>query len=186
MYLIICLGNPGEQYQKNRHNIGFILAKAIIDHFSFEKVGKKFSSSMYRGKINNQDVFLIKPITFMNLSGKAVFEVLNFYKIPLENLLVIYDDVDLPLGKMRIRQSGSAGTHNGMKSIVASLNSSHFSRIRVGIGPKPERIPLDQFVLSNFTESEFVTVAEYKKQISQVLCVIFEDGMHKAMTVFNS
>ncbi|MFA5879455.1 MAG: aminoacyl-tRNA hydrolase [Candidatus Margulisiibacteriota bacterium] len=185
MYLIVCLGNPGEQYINTRHNVGFMMALSIIDKFAFCKIGKKFSSIMYRGTIMNQDCLLIKPQTFMNLSGKAVFDVINFYKIPLTNLLVIYDDVDLPLGKIRIRQNGSAGTHNGMKSIVASLKSSEFSRIRVGIGPKSEEIPLDQFVLSNFKKNELDVVLLYQEQINNILLMIFQEGVAKAMSIYN-
>ncbi len=154
MKLIVCLGNPGEKHKKTRHNIGFRIADSLIKDLSLSKVGNKFKSKLYEGKAGREKLFLIKPDTFMNLSGEAVQPLLGFYKIPLENMLVIYDDVDIPFGKIRFRPKGSAGTHNGMRSIINILGSGDFPRLRFGVGPVPLKWHIADFVLSNFTTEE--------------------------------
>jgi len=183
--LITCLGNPGEKYQNNRHNAGFLASREIIKCFELTKEGKKFSSLIYKGKIQEHPIILIKPATYMNLSGTAVQDVLNFYKIPIENLIVIYDDVDLNLGSIRIKPKGSAGTHNGMKSIIQNLKTDNFTRIRIGIGPKPENYPLDQFVLSNFTNDEIQILNTILPEIPKILTNLFIEDIERTMTKFN-
>ncbi len=156
---VICgLGNPGEKYEKTRHNVGF----RVLDEFArthefpaFEQKGKGLVSEQGQGF---KKVILLKPQTFMNLSGEAVQELLQFYKIEPKDLIVVYDDVDLPLGTLRYREKGSAGTHNGMKSIVQCLATLDFPRLRVGIESRgvtaPEQMPLDVFVLAPFLKEE--------------------------------
>lgn len=154
MQLIVCLGNPGEEYQLTRHNIGFILGKRIVNAFGFNRVGKKFKSILYSGEIAQQKTLLIFPQTYMNCSGEAVQLVQGFYKIPSENILVIYDDVDISFADLRLRKKGGAGTHNGMKSIIQCIKTQNFPRLRFGVGPKPEKWDLANFVLSNFSTEE--------------------------------
>ncbi len=165
MKIIVGLGNPGAKYLTTRHNCGFIFLDNFV-HQLEQKEGieikwqaepklKAITAKVpYQGKI----LYLVKPDTFMNLSGEAVKNVLDFFKEPLENLIVIYDDIDLPLGEIRIRDKGSAGTHNGMKSIIQTLGSENFLRIRLGIESRGEIAPklqdLSSFVLSNFTDHE--------------------------------
>ena len=158
MKLICGLGNPGEKYARTRHNVGFraldLLAEKM-DFPPFEERGKYLLSEKGQGK---NRIFLMKPLTFMNLSGEAVSEFLNFYKMSSSELTVVYDDVDLPLGKLRYRESGSAGTHNGMKSIVEHLATLDFPRLRIGIESRgttaPEQMALDVFVLAPFLPEE--------------------------------
>lgn len=158
MKLICGLGNPGEKYTKTRHNVGFRFIDAYAkahDFPDFEEKGKYWITEKGQGF---KKVILLKPTTFMNLSGEAVQEVLQFYKIEPKDLLVVYDDVDLPLGTLRYRESGSAGTHNGMKSIIQCLATLDFPRLRIGIESRgetaPEQMPLDAFVLAPFTPEE--------------------------------
>ena len=163
---IICgLGNPGKEYEKTRHNCGFMAIDALakeMDFPLFEADGKSLVSVKGTGK---NKVLLVKPQTFMNLSGEAVAELLNFYKVPPKDLLVIYDDVDLPLGEIRYREKGSAGTHNGMKSIVETLATIDFPRLRIGIesrgafeGSAPAQMDLTDFVLAPFLKEELVVL----------------------------
>lgn len=158
MKLICGLGNPGPKYENTRHNVGFKVLDAYAKREGFppfEERGKALISEKGTGR---DKIILLKPLTFMNLSGAAVAECLHFYKIPPADLLVIYDDVDLPLGTIRFREKGSAGTHNGMKSIVETLATLDFPRLRIGIESRgetaPEQIPLDAFVLAPFTPEE--------------------------------
>lgn len=158
MKLICGLGNPGAKYEKTRHNVGFRVVDRLaakLDFPPFESQGNCLLSVKGKGMGR---VFLMKPLTFMNLSGEALSAVLNFYKIPLADLTVVYDDVDLPLGTLRFREKGSAGTHNGMKSIVEKLASLDFPRLRVGIESRgvlaPEAMALDAFVLAPFLPEE--------------------------------
>jgi len=161
MKVIVGLGNIGEKYTNNRHNVGFLLLDKLSKKIEKEiaeslewKNESKFKSFVIKTKINSQEVLLVKPTTFMNLSGEAVKAIINFYKLTPKDIIVIYDDVDLPLGKTRLREKGSAGTHNGMKSIIEQLNTEEFPRIRIGIESRGEFAPKEQdlhsFVLSDF------------------------------------
>ncbi|MGN0997121.1 MAG: aminoacyl-tRNA hydrolase [Candidatus Ventricola sp.] len=154
MHIVIGLGNPGREYQRTRHNVGF----DVIDVLS-EKLGIPLTRSAMHGLIGEgfvggEKVLLVKPQTYMNLSGQCVTELLSFYKPPMENVLVIFDDIDLPLGKLRLRRDGSAGTHNGMRSIIGLLGRQDFPRLRVGVGSKPEGWELADWVLSHYQTAE--------------------------------
>jgi len=154
MYMIVGLGNPGKEYARTRHNVGF----DVIDVLS-EKLGIQVSKSTMHGLVGDgfvhgQKVLLVKPQTYMNLSGQCVSEMAAFYKVPMENLLLIYDDIDLPLGKLRLRKDGSAGTHNGMRSVIGLLGRQDFPRLRVGVGKKPEGWELADWVLSHYATEE--------------------------------
>lgn len=164
MKLIVGLGNIGDKYTTTRHNCGFILLDNLVQKLEEEgqqikwKEESKLKSITAKAQIKGKEVLLAKPTTLMNLSGLAVSQLINFYKIPQEDLVVIYDDIDLPLGSIRIRQEGSGGTHNGMKSVIQELGHNEFVRIRIGIESRGETAPAHQdissFVLSNFTEHE--------------------------------
>ncbi len=154
MKLIVCLGNPGESYARNRHNIGFRVGEVLCQKYHFEKGAKKHHSAVFEGVIGTQKCVLLFPQTFMNVSGSAVQSAFQFYKLPLSHILVVYDDFDIPFGTLRFKEKGSAGTHNGMKDTVLKLGSTDFPRLRIGIGPKPPHGDTADFVLSNFTKEE--------------------------------
>ncbi|WP_317993536.1 aminoacyl-tRNA hydrolase [Bartonella gliris] len=153
MWLIAGLGNPGSQYQNNRHNIGFMAVDAIYQSFSFSPWSKKFQAEISNGLINGEKTLLIKPQTFMNLSGQAIGEALRFYKLDLKNLIIIHDELDLPLGGVRIKIGGGSNGHNGIKSIDAHCGTD-YCRIRLGIGHPGSKELVHQHVLGNFTKSD--------------------------------
>jgi PTH1 family peptidyl-tRNA hydrolase len=155
MKMIVGLGNPGKQYEKTRHNIGF----EVVDKLS-AKWGIPLDQSKHKGiygieTVNGEKILLLKPLTYMNLSGESISAVMNFYKIEKENIVILYDDLDLPIGKIRLRQKGSAGGHNGIKSAIAHFGDQEFNRIRIGIGRPEGRSPVVDYVLSRFTNEEW-------------------------------
>lgn len=156
MIVIAGLGNPGEKYSKTRHNIGFMITgKLAQKHAITGKSESKFNAVVGKGTIFAQPVMIVQPTTFMNLSGEAIFKILNFYKLEPKDLFVIFDDISLDLGKVRFRDKGSDGGHNGIKSIIKNLgNKNDFARLKVGIGPQPKGIPSETYVLQKFSESE--------------------------------
>jgi PTH1 family peptidyl-tRNA hydrolase len=187
MKLIVGLGNPGKLYQNSRHNIGFLAVKALakVYRISFKKDSGTFSLSA-RGKIKSQDVILAIPFTFMNVSGMAVSALLKKYKIDLEDLLVVYDDLDLEFGRLKVRPSGSSGGHRGLKSIIYSLGNQAFSRLRLGIGRPEADIDAAEFVLSSFTKEEKGRVKEIIQRAVQCCCIWLTKGVTEAMDVFNA
>jgi len=169
MKLICGLGNPGKKYDGTRHNIGFML----LDSLAEEDFSEKWNALISESTLNGEKVILIKPTTFMNLSGRAVAKFANFYKIEAKDILITYDDVDLPLGQVRYREKGGAGTHNGMKSIIQELGTQDFPRLRLGIESRgvtaPEQMDLASFVLAPFTKEELEIVKPaIKEGISQL------------------
>ena len=153
-WLVVGLGNPGSQYAHTRHNAGFDTISVLSDRWRAPLTKKKCSGLLVETTYADQRVVLCQPQTFMNLSGQCVQELLSWYKCPLDHLLVIYDDIDLPLARLRVRKNGSAGTHNGMRSILANVPSQEFPRVRVGVGAKPEGWDLADWVLSHYTIRE--------------------------------
>ena len=153
MKIIVGLGNPGTEYENTRHNAGFITINKLAEDLDFDWNHEKFNAIFSKGKVKGEDVILLKPLTYMNNSGIAIRQCMDFYKATPKDVLVIYDDVDLPVGKIRLRQKGSAGGHNGMKSIISHLSTSEFDRIRVGVGKDP-KISMINWVLSKFREDE--------------------------------
>ncbi|ENN91239.1 aminoacyl-tRNA hydrolase [Bartonella bovis] len=153
MLLIAGLGNPGLSYQNNRHNIGFMVVDTIHQSFSFSPWSKKFQAEISNGLINGEKILLIKPQTFMNLSGQAISQTLRFYKLELNNLIVFYDELDLPPGKVRIKIGGGSGGHNGIKSIDSHC-SNNYCHVRLGIGHPGSKELVHQHVLGNFTKSD--------------------------------
>lgn len=185
-WLLVCLGNPGKQYENTRHNIGFLTADALEKRY-----GVKINKLRYRAltgevKIGDQRVLVIKPQTYMNLSGEAVKLAGGFYKIPPDHVLVISDDVSLPLGKLRIRAGGSAGGHNGLKNIIAHLGTDQFPRIKVGVGAPahPDHEMVD-WVIGNFTPQERKTVDEAIEKVLDAVECLIEKGVSETQNRFN-
>lgn len=183
MYMIVGLGNPGKEYDSTRHNIGFDLIDYIVRDKNL-KPKKKFNSIYYELNTEGKKVILLKPQTYMNLSGNAVREAKNFYKIKDENLLVVYDDVDIEKASIRIRKKGSAGTHNGMKDIIFKTNTADFPRLRIGIG-SPNRIPLKSFVLTRYKKSELSMMEDAIIRASEAVFEYIKNGVEIAMNKYN-
>lgn len=186
-FLVVGLGNPGKQYENTRHNAGFMTIDYIAKKFSTTINRIKFNSLVSEVEVNNKRIMLMKPQTFMNLSGKAVQEAASFYKIPPENIIVIYDDISLDPGNIRIRRKGSAGGHNGIKSIIECIGSEKFPRIKVGVGKKPSSSwDLADWVLSSFSESDKdLIVSSFDKSYNSMLLML-EDKSEEAMNKYNS
>ena len=167
MKLLIALGNPGVAYVRTRHNAGYLFADDLIENegFSKKKISKK--SELFEGALFSNKLFILKPLTFMNLSGESVIEIMQFFKIPFSHILVVYDDFDIALGELRFREKGSAGTHNGMKSIIASLGTNEFHRIRLGIGPLDRGKNVSDFVLSPFSKEEYAVLTSVFPQVRE-------------------
>ncbi len=184
MYLIVGLGNVGNKYNLTRHNIGFEVIDLLSDKYDIDINKKKFKGSYGSGIIKGKKVILLKPETYMNLSGECVRPFMEYYDIDIENLFVIYDDVELPLGKLRIRKFGSSGTHNGMKSIIKNLSSDKFPRFRLGIG-KDENMNLADFVLSKFREEEIEDVKTLCVKTEGAISKALEEDINSSMNEFN-
>ncbi len=185
---MIGLGNPGSKYEFTRHNIGFRIIDSLARDMGieFNKV-KSYYSLISRGMINNYKVMLVKPQTFMNLSGRAVNRVVSYYKIPLQDLLIVYDDLNLELGQVRIRKKGSSGGHKGIESIMQYLNSEDIPRLRIGVGNPSLNYNFDcvSYVLSNFNNDEEDKIAEVIQLSTEAVKTIIEDGFEKAMRKYN-
>lgn len=189
MKLIVGLGNPGSRYEKTRHNAGFMAIDEIQERTTFGsfKMFDKFKAEIADGQIENEKVILAKPQTFMNLSGQSVSAIMNFYKIPIEDLIVIFDDADMPYGSMRIRPEGSGGGHKGMKSIIELLGTQGFVRIRLGIQPPISfKGVLEDYVLGKLTDSEKKNLKSVINQVPHAVGMILEGDVEKAMNEFNS
>lgn len=158
MWLIVGLGNPGREYEETFHNCGFITLGILAQKHHIEIDKLKWKGEYGKGTIGGEDCILLRPRTFMNLSGQSVIEVMQFYKIPHDHLIVVYDDIDIARGTIRVRASGSAGTHNGMKSVIYCLGAQDFPRVRIGCGPVPEHWDLADFVLSTIPKEEHDTM----------------------------
>lgn len=187
MYLIVGLGNPEKKYDKTKHNVGFDAIDEMIDEYDIPSSGISMKGMYGKGFIGGEKVMVMKPLTYMNLSGHAVRAFVDYYNIDVQNeLIVIYDDVDMAAGQLRIRKKGSAGSHNGMKSIIQMLGSTDFTRIRVGIGPKPVKWDLADYVLAPFPKDERVKVDGVIEDIPDIIKTIVEDGVDIAMTRYNT
>lgn len=185
MKLIVGLGNPGRKYAKNRHNVGFqcVDALATVYALSFDKM--QFKALTAQGEIEGVAVVLAKPLTFMNLSGQSVRSLMQWYKVCLEDLLVVYDDLDLPLGRLRMRAGGGAGGHKGMLSIIQALGTQEFPRLRVGIG-RPVKGDPEIYVLRNFTRTQLKLMKPaYDEAVAAMVCFLRE-GITAAMNRFNA
>ncbi|MCM8709572.1 aminoacyl-tRNA hydrolase [Clostridium sp. SYSU_GA19001] len=183
MYLIVGLGNPGDEYRHTRHNVGFDIIDLMAKKYNIRLNRIKFKGTYGDGIIGGEKVILLKPSTYMNLSGESVIEAASFYKIPKENIIVIYDDVSLPVGRMRLRPEGSAGGHNGIKNIILHLSSDIFPRIKVGVG-QPEK-DLVSYVLGRFPKEEWETLQKVFPAACDAAEVIIQKGIKEAMNRFN-
>jgi len=183
MFLIVGLGNPGSQYEDTRHNIGFKVVDNIAKEYNIEVNRQKFKGIYGEGFINGEKVILLKPTTYMNLSGESIREVVDFYKLSNEDVLVIYDDISLDVGRLRIRDKGSAGGHNGIKSIIAHLGTDVFSRIKVGVGQP--NVDLVNYVLGKFTKEEMEVLSESIEASTKATKEIISDDIKTAMNKFN-
>lgn len=186
MYIIVGLGNPGRQYAHTRHNVGFDTIDVLADRYGIPVDAKKHKALYGRGVIEGQKVILAKPQTFMNLSGESVRELIDFYKIDeTEELIVVYDDISLEPGQLRLRAKGSAGGHNGIKNIIAHLGGQVFKRIKVGIGEKPRGFDLADYVLSRFSKAERELVGESLERAADAVVKIIAGDMDAAMNEYN-
>lgn len=186
MWLIVGLGNPGEKYSSTRHNIGFECLDYLAERHGLDFRSKRAKAGIAEGSIAGQRVVLAKPLTYMNLSGQAVSGLRSWYKIdPSRELLVIYDDMDLPFGRLRLRQKGGPGTHNGMKSIITQLGSQDFPRLRVGIGQPPPGWDAVGYVLGRFTAEEAAELSDVCARVADAVEVILREGFVMAMNKFN-
>lgn len=186
MYIVVGLGNPTKQYEGTRHNVGFDTIDYLVDEYRVPSSGLKHKAMYGKGVIAGQKAILAKPLTYMNLSGESVAELVNYYKVdPEEELIVIYDDVSLAPGFIRVRKKGSAGGHNGIKSIIAQLGTDKFKRIRVGVGEKPKNWDLADYVLSPFSKEERGLVDEAIRYAGDALELILQDDLDGAMNKYN-
>ena len=185
MYLIAGLGNPSRTYEGTRHNIGFTMIDAIGNKFGIDVTTKKHKALVGRGMIEGMRVILAKPQTYMNLSGESIREITDFYKIEPENIIIIYDDISLDVGQLRIRKKGSAGGHNGIKNIIAHLGTQEFPRIKVGVGDKPPRMDLADYVLSRFSKEDREKMEQAFKDAAEAVEVMITEGADAAMNRFN-
>lgn len=189
MFLIVGLGNPGNKYTKTRHNVGFLVVSALAEKYGLKfKNQPKFQSYIAEGGLQEEKVILAMPMTYMNNSGLAVSSLAQFYKIKIENIIVIHDEIDLPLGKMRVSFGASSGGHNGVASIIRDLGRKNFIRLRIGIGNElsmSRKVPSEKFVLQNFSRDEIKIISAEMEKYIEVVEMILKDGYEKAMEEFN-
>ncbi len=186
LFIIIGLGNPGKKYENTRHNVGFDTVELLSRRHGITITKLKHKALLGDGKISGKRVILVKPQTFMNLSGESVREILEWYKVPVKNIIIIYDDIDLPAGKLRLRPKGSAGTHNGMRSVIYQIESDEFPRIRIGVGGPPEGWELADYVLSKLSGEDKKKVEEAIVYAADAVEEIVKSGIDVAMNKFNS
>lgn len=186
MYLIAGLGNPGKEYDMTRHNIGFHTIDYMADKYGIKVKKLKFKALYGEGVIGGERVYLIKPQTYMNLSGDSIVEFVKFYKIPPENVIIISDEISLDAGRIRVRKKGSAGGHNGLKSIIYQLKTEEFPRIRIGVGDKNDNADLKNHVLGKFPKSQIPVMEKAIINASDAAEEIIRNGADSAMNKFNS
>lgn len=185
MYIIVGLGNPEEDYGQTRHNMGFNVINKIAKQYEIEVTKKKFQGLYGMGNIEGEKVILLKPQTFMNLSGKSIQEILQYYKLEPEQLIVIYDDIDVEPGVIRLRKAGGPGTHNGMKSVIHELNTQNFKRVRVGIGMPERKEDLIEYVIGAISDEDKEKLEEGTNLAKEAVIEILKNGIDIAMNKFN-
>ena len=186
MYLIVGLGNPGKQYENTRHNVGFDAVDLLVDEYRVPSSGKQHKAMYGKGVIAGQKVILAKPLTYMNLSGESVRALVDYYKIdPEEELIVIYDDISLEPGQLRIRIKGSAGGHNGIKNILQHLGHDVFMRVKIGVGEKPKGYDLADYVLGHFSKNEKEIMDEALQETVRAVTTLIKEGPDTAMNQYN-
>ena len=186
MFVIAGLGNPDDKYKGTRHNVGFDVIDYLADKYNIAVDTKKHRAYIGKGVIEGQKVLLVKPQTYMNLSGESIHSLVDYYKIdPAEELLVIYDDISLDVGQLRIRKKGSAGGHNGIKNIIAQLGTMEFLRIKVGVGEKPKGYDLADYVLGRFSKADRELMEEAYADAAAAVGKIIWGEIDQAMNEFN-
>lgn len=185
MYIIAGLGNPGREYEGTRHNVGFMALDQLADRLGIEIGEKAHRALIGKGRIEGNRVLLVKPQTYMNRSGESLRQVLDYYKEEPSSLIVVYDDISLDPGAIRIRGKGSAGGHNGVKSIIAHLGTQEFARIRIGVGAKPPRMDLADYVLGHFSGDDMRRIEEACRDGAVAAAVMITEGIETAMNRFN-
>ena len=187
MFVIVGLGNPEKKYEGTRHNIGFAVIDALADKYNISIKDKKHKALCGTGVIEGVKVMLVKPLTYMNISGDSVADVMNFYKLdPEEDMLVVYDDISLAPGNIRVRKKGSAGGHNGIKSIIARCGTQNFMRVRVGVGEKPEGWDLADHVLGHFSDEDSRLVREAVDDAIGAIVMMSQGDVDQAMNNYNA
>ena len=185
MYLIVGLGNPEEEYARTRHNMGFDVINKLSENLNIKVNKNKFNSLYGIGMVGSEKVILLKPQTYMNLSGEAVRDFKNFYKVSPENIIIVYDDLDIEPGMMKIRKKGGPGTHNGMKSVVHKIQTEEFPRIRVGIGNPQYKNDLLNFILTKISDEDYKVLEEAIKNAAKSIEEILKNGIDIAMNKYN-
>lgn len=187
MKLVVGLGNPGLKYQKTRHNVGFMVIDEVLKMMSVQaRFDAKFNAEVAQIILEGKKITLVKPSTFMNVSGEAISKLMNYYNVPIEDVLVIVDDVNLDTGKLRLREAGGHGGHNGLRNIIGLLHSEQFKRVRIGISNQPQ-IPLDQYVLGQFSTDELITMQKAIKSSSEIIELFAKDiPFTDIMTKYNT
>ena len=185
MYVIAGLGNPGREYEGTRHNVGFMTLDALADKYNIDVREKAFKGLIGKGVIEGNKVILVKPQTYMNLSGECIRQVMDYYKVDPSEFIVIYDDISLVPGGIRIRKKGSAGGHNGIKNIIAHLGTQEFPRVRIGVGEKPARMDLADYVLGHFTDEDWKTMGERLETAGEIAKSFCLAGIDITMNQFN-
>lgn len=186
MFIIAGLGNPGDKYANTRHNAGFCVIDALADKYGISVTEEKHKALIGKGVIEGQKVILVKPLTYMNSSGESVREICDYYKVDSqEEFIVVYDDISLAPGNLRVRPKGSAGGHNGIKSIIQHLGHQDFMRVRVGVGEKPKGYDLADYVLGHFNDDEKKIMADSFKVAGEAVVCLMNEGPDKAMNKYN-
>lgn len=186
MKIFVGLGNPTPEYAATKHNVGFMLADMLADKLAVDTWREKFNALVAEGFYNGEKILIVKPQTFMNLSGEAVAPLVNFYKLDVENLTVAHDDMDLPLGTIRLRPKGSGGGHHGVESIIQHLGGKqNFPRVRIGVGRPPQNWSVNSHVLSPFTQEDADKISVALKELVPAVLCIFSEGIEQAMNKFN-
>lgn len=186
MYIIAGLGNPGKKYEATRHNVGFSTIDVLADKLNIKVNKIKFKGLVGEGRIGSEKVILLKPHTFMNNSGESIVEILNFYKLKPEDLMVVVDDIDIEFAQLKIKKNGSAGTHNGLKSIVNLTGSKNFARFKIGVGKKHPNEDLASFVLSNFPAKDKKHIADAIDACADAIIDAVDSGIDKSMNFYNN
>ena len=182
MFIVVGLGNPGREYARTRHNVGFDVIDVLSEKHHIQLTKNAMHGQIGEGFVGGEKLVLVKPQTFMNLSGQCVTELVSWYKPEMDHLLLVYDDIDLPLGKLRMREKGSAGTHNGMRSVIGLLGRQDFPRLRVGVGKKPEGWELADWVLSHYqTEADRKTQFDAFLRAADVVDDLMKNGLELSL-----
>lgn len=186
LFVIVGLGNPGKEYAASRHNAGYLAIDRLMDRYGIKLSSKKFDGLSGRGTIDGRKVMLVKPTTFMNNSGRCVKKIVDYYKLdPTNDLVILYDDIDLEPGMMRVRTKGSAGSHNGMKSVIQHLKTQEFARIRIGVGTPPPQMDLVDWVLGKIPKEEIPLIRDVCDDICEAVPMIIAEDTEAAMNRYN-